>query len=1215
MGRLTLALLGPFQALLDGTPVRLLATSMGRALLAYLAVEAASPHPRESIAALLWPEQPDREALSHLRRTLFDLRRLLGADDPNLPFFLATRETLQLNPAADVNLDVATYAQALRATPTPDTLPLDHEALQRLERAVALYRGSFLEGVTANSVPFEEWALLRREQLHWQALGVLQLLAAAHEARGEYSQAQRYARRQLELQPWQEEAHRQLMRALALAGQRSAALAQYQSCVQRLAAELGAAPADETVTLYHAICAGTLATAEVRPRRGMVAPPATPRPVTPTTFVSREPELAKLDDFLEMALAGQGRVAFVSGLAGSGKTALLARFSQQAMTRHPELVAAAGNCNAHAGRGDPYLPFREILQLLSGEIEAHRAGGSLSPEHARRLWALLPVTAQALLAHGPDLVGTFVPGEPLLRRIQAFSPDGTAQWERLGTLALRPPRADKPPASQADLFDQATHVLQAVALQHPLLLLLDDLQWADKGSVALLFHLGRRLSDGRILVVGAYRPATVALGSPSPTPTTGGEPLERHPLGLVLHEFGRDWGDIQVDLDQADGRAFVEALLDTEPNRLDAAFRRMLYHHTGGNPLFTIELLRGLQQRGDLARDDAGHWVAAPTLHWQHLPSRVEAVIAERLDRLPPECQALLRVASVEGEQFTAEVLARATGMDLSAVIHHLSETLSKQHRLVRAVHLLRREPGGQYLSCYRFAHILFQRYIHDHLDEVAHVHLHRLVAEALEALRPEGEVRAETGVQDPTAPVRLARHWEAAGMPLQAARALHDAGREAMHLSAFHEALGMFDHGLALLADVPLSPERREIERLLQIARLGPQRTLAGGGAVELEDALARAAEAGAEDTQGRTQLLMLQTQAEFLTSRGQLEEGLAVAERMLDQATQWGEESFVALAHWWFGFICNLMGKPQESESHFDWIRAQLTSKQWADLPAAVGLDLASHTLIFSAVNQWFLGYPEKALARSTEAVTGAIGQGAIYGQAFASGIGSAVLFLLGSDAKVLQERSELCHRVSVQEGFTWWQAYAEVFLGRLAVVRGEDVAGIERMRRGLAGWQAAGMAIGTDPLVLILADTCLLAVRRAPAIAKAERAGLLATGLATIAPWLGPDVLCGQSYQADLYRLRGELLLERDGLAAAGEALACFQRAMELGAEQGALGWELRAAMSLVHLRQRQGDAYAAELAEARRCLREVYGRFTEGFAFPDLQDAATLIGNTG
>ncbi len=1213
MGHLKLAMLGPWEATVDGTPVRLPASSMARALLAYLAAEGHAAHPRESLAALLWPEQPDREALAHLRRTLFDLRQALGDADAQQPFLFASRETIELNPAADVDLDVSAFTEALGAVSAPDASPFDPEAMARLEGAVALYRGGFLEGLAVNSTSFEEWALLKREQLHWQALGALQVLTAAYEAQSNYRQAQRYARRQLALQPWQEEAHRQLMRALALGGQRSAALAQYQTCAERLEAELGVAPADETVALYQAIRDGTLTRPAARPPTGVVAPLITPRPVVPSVFASREAELAKLDGFLETALAGQGRVAFVSGVAGSGKTALLARFSQQAMARHPELVVAGGNCNAQAGIGDPYLPFREILQLLSGEIEAHRAGGSLSPEHARRLWSLLPTTARALVALGPGLVGTFVPGEPLLHRIQAFAPDGTARWERLEALARREGR----PPSQADLFDQATQVLQAVAEQHPLLLLLDDLQWADQGTVGLLFHLGRRLGEGRILVVGAYRPATVALGTPSPGTSEAGGSWGRHPLEPVLHEFGRNWGDIGVDLDQADGRAFVEAFLDTEPNCLDAVFRETLYGHTGGNPLFTIELLRGLQERGDLLRDKAGRWAPGPALHWERLPARVEAVIAERIDRLPAECQELLRVASVEGEEFTAEVLARVADVDVPNVVRCLSETLGKRHRLVRASRLLRREPGGKILSCYRFAHILFQRYVYDHLDDVARAHLHRSVAEALEALRPEGESGAGASAQDPTAPLRLAWHWEAADMPLQAARALHDAGREAMRLAALREALGMFDHGLALLADVLPSPECAEVEQLLQLDRLGPQASVDGTGSSQLAGALAQATDAGAGDAQGRPKLLILQANLNLMDAKGQFEDGLATAGQMLEEAAQAGDETFTALAHYWYGHLHHLMGNPQEADSGFERAIARLTPELDADLRTVVGFDLAPPALSFSALNRWLLGYPERALARSTQALTGAVEREDLFGQAFASAIGSMTLFLACSDAASLQARAEPGYRLCLQQGIAWWQDYSEAFLGWLAVMRGDPDggAGIERMRSAIGAWQAKGMVVGTDGLLVVLADGCLAAARRRPAGDKQERARLLGIGVAAIEPFLGPDVPCGQSFQAELLRMRGELLLERDGLAAAGEALAYFEQSMHLGHEQGALGWELRAAMSLVRLRQRQDEACAAELAKARSHLRDVYARFTEGFAFPDLQEAAALLKETG
>jgi 8-oxo-dGTP pyrophosphatase MutT (NUDIX family) len=407
----------------------------------------------------------------------------------------------------------------------------------------------------------------------------LHRLAAAHEARGDYEQAQAYARRQLELEPWDEAAHRRVMRLLALSRQRGAALVHYETCRRLLAEELGVEPTRETTALYESIRHGTFYDRETRRRRDKktFVPLSPGRAVSPPSFVGRERELAQLDGYLDVALAGQGRVVFVTGEAGSGKTVLVGEFTRRAMAAHSDLVVAAGRCNAHFGIGDPYLPFREILQMLTGDVEHQRAGGVITGQHARRLWSLLPDAVRALVDDGPNLVDLLLPGAALALRAEVFAPGGAAWRTRLEELVKQRPveeEADQVALHQTDLFEQVTRVLQSLARQHPLILVVDDLQWADAGSVSLLFHLGRRLAGSRILVVGAYRPGDLALihqdpkGFPKPLGSG-----DRHPLEAVVHEFQRDLGDIYVDLDQAGGRPFVEALLDSEPNRLGAAFR------------------------------------------------------------------------------------------------------------------------------------------------------------------------------------------------------------------------------------------------------------------------------------------------------------------------------------------------------------------------------------------------------------------------------------------------------------------------------------------------------------------------------------------------------------------------------------------------------------------------------------------------------------------
>ena len=259
MAHLSLSLLGPFRATLDGEPIAGLEAAKERALLAYLAVEARL-HTRIALAERLWPERSDRVALANLRNALASLRLALGdrpapgsRDGAHLererpPFLLVTRETIQLNPSADHWLDVDAFRALVE---TPEAGRPDHE---RLEEAVALYRGDFLDGVSVRDSPdFEDWALLLRERWQRQALAVLRRLVAHYESRVAVARACEFAWRQVELAPWEEEAHRGLMRLLALSGQRGAALAQYEACRRALRQELDVEPGQETTRLYERI--------------------------------------------------------------------------------------------------------------------------------------------------------------------------------------------------------------------------------------------------------------------------------------------------------------------------------------------------------------------------------------------------------------------------------------------------------------------------------------------------------------------------------------------------------------------------------------------------------------------------------------------------------------------------------------------------------------------------------------------------------------------------------------------------------------------------------------------------------------------------------------------------------------------------------------------------------------------------------------------------
>jgi predicted ATPase len=310
MPRLSIFLLGPFHATLDGRAVTAFEYDPVRALLAFLAVESDRPHRREALAGLLWPDQSDRVARNNLRNALFTLRRTIG-DAKTRPHFLeTTRDTVQFNPQSDYTLDVNAFNAHLDAC-----APHRHRSANACprcaaerEQAAALYRGNFLEQFSLASPEFEAWTLLQRERLRQRALGALFRLGDYHTRRQAYESAAQCARRQLELDPWREESHRQLMRALALAGQRSAALAQYDACKKILAEELGAEPSEETTRLD----------AEIRDQ-GITAKPLRALPLPATSFVGRVEERAQLADRLN---SGDCRLATLVGPGGIGKTRL-----------------------------------------------------------------------------------------------------------------------------------------------------------------------------------------------------------------------------------------------------------------------------------------------------------------------------------------------------------------------------------------------------------------------------------------------------------------------------------------------------------------------------------------------------------------------------------------------------------------------------------------------------------------------------------------------------------------------------------------------------------------------------------------------------------------------------------------------------------------------------------------------------------------------------
>ena len=269
MQRLELRLLGHFQATLDGEPLNGFHSDKVRALLACLAVEEGRPHRRQYLASLLWGEYPDTSASASLRSALYNLRQVLapllpenGEAQDQTPLLTITRQTVTFNAHhLDCQVDVVAFDDLIAAQQAHLHRDPVHCAacIRRMSQAVEFYSGDLLSGFALGDSPaFDQWQTLQREVRHRQAVDILSMLTKHYITVPRHDAVERYARRLLELDPWNEEGHRTLMWTLTMSGRRAAALTQYETCSRILQEELGIKPSQTTITLYRQIHDGKL---------------------------------------------------------------------------------------------------------------------------------------------------------------------------------------------------------------------------------------------------------------------------------------------------------------------------------------------------------------------------------------------------------------------------------------------------------------------------------------------------------------------------------------------------------------------------------------------------------------------------------------------------------------------------------------------------------------------------------------------------------------------------------------------------------------------------------------------------------------------------------------------------------------------------------------------------------------------------------------------
>jgi predicted ATPase/DNA-binding SARP family transcriptional activator len=1159
---LKIYLLGQFRLQHLDEPIDL-PSRPAQSLLAYLVLNSDVAHRREKLAGLLWPDSEESNARSYLRQALWRIRKSLESAGLEAHQYLKIDK---INVCFDRKSDYWLDADVLRELG-------DSPTCDQLMESSAVYKGELLPGF------YDDWVDIEREHLRSAYHQKMNLLLDGLLKARAWEQVLEWGEQWIRLGNAPEPAYRAMMESYAGLGQPSMIRSMYERCCEALERELGMEPSDDLRTFLQRLeSSGRREDHLVRQPRSTKPLPVfdqeTAGSIESPAFVAREPELVQLKHHLQSAFLNEGRVVFVIGDAGSGKTALLKEFTRRALDEYPALIVANGNCNAHTGMGDPYLPLREILGMLAGDVEPRLKARAITAEHAQRLWQTMPLTAQILIERGPGLINTFISGSSLLQRLGAANLEEPSRDTHLQEQLRRAGSIPTEPAPQQDaLFEQYTRVLQELSKQVPLMLLLDDLQWADSGSIGLLFHLGRQLSGCPVLIVGAYRSEEVAAGRHG----------ERHPLESVVNEFQREFGNICVDLGESDRREFVEAILDSEPNLLGEEFRDMLHHQTQGHPLFTTELLRGMQDRGDLVKDSQGRWVTSSSLDWETMPARVEAVFAERIGRLSPQLRDILQAASVEGETFTAEVIARVLGIDDRMILTLLSNELDRQHRLVSAESIQRID--GRFISRYRFRHILFQRYLYSNLDEIERVHRHEQVGTYLEALLA---TRDDASLE----PLQLARQFEEAGNTKKAIHYLHEAGKRALQLSAYKDGSAHLCKGLDLLNTLPESLEKDELELKLQLA-IGLTWKYNWGSpegvkAIERTSELCRQLGKPAPFSRAMGEL------ATYHYVQAEYRQALEYAQEALQLAEQADDPLLVAEGHWLQGILQFCLGEYQQASDHLGQVTAFYNpTEHHRAMIQLRGVDSGLSAMAYHACSLWCLGYPDQAQRISQQALALAHKFKHPFTLADILCYAGCMFNAMYRDPQALYQHAQELVQLSTEKllSLSGWSGMGLCFQGSAMAMVGQTKQAIKEIRTGIS--------VSEESNVHLYRPVALRFLAAAQAADGQVHAGLesLAEAISLV------DSVEDRHWEADLHRLRGECLAQ---LGDSDGAERSYLHALDVARKQNAKSWELRISTSLARLWQKQ-----EKIVQARAQLAEVYNWFSEGFETADVREAEILL----
>jgi tetratricopeptide (TPR) repeat protein/tRNA A-37 threonylcarbamoyl transferase component Bud32 len=463
----------------------------------------------------------------------------------------------------------------------------------------------------------------------------------------------------------------------------------------------------------------------------------------PEPFVGRGSEMKRLEHFLRQAIGGAGKIVFITGEPGIGKTALADQFLRRARQQHPTLLFSQGRCVEQYGTGEAYLPFLNAI------------GALLNGSHRQRVSNVLQTFAPTWCLQFPAALASDTVVERLKR-------------ETIG-------------ATRERMLREMGDALGALATDSSIVLLLEDLHWADPSSVDLLRHLCQSIVSQRLLILGTFRPEDVE--------------LKKHPLKTARLEMQSHKLCEEIALGSLTEQHIADYLsVGFAPNDFPGELCSVIQRKTEGHPLFVTSFLQFFVERGDIARID-GHWTLTRPLSAISLeaPGSVRSMIGKKIEALSEEEKKVLQYASIQGEEFLSTVAVELLGED-ELVLEDRLDRLAKLHRVIET--LGEEElPDGTLATRYRFTHALYQNFLYEDLVSKRRMHLHRRAGEQL--VRHYQEQTQRIAVQ-------LAMHFERGRDFARAVEYLIRAGDNAIRLYASAEAEKHYSHALGLVEKLP---------------------------------------------------------------------------------------------------------------------------------------------------------------------------------------------------------------------------------------------------------------------------------------------------------------------------------------------------------------------------------------------------------------------------